>query len=404
MSSIIVATAREEVRRAVTLPLLREGVPVGTAADWARVCEATCATSTRLVLLDPELPGARGDILAALVSTLPHRPLVRSLGAPLHPLPRVALTERSLLRLARQAAGGAALDADERRMVALQGLGEQAMERLVRLAASELPVLLHGERGTGKERVARVLHRLGGAAGPLVVLRPDEAWTPGAPAGSVYLESVHRRPEDLRALIANARTHGWRVLAGTRLPEAVPGIKWERVLLPPLRDRPDDLRRLALHWLDLHARRMGLPRRAFDRGMWALLAAHRWPGNHRELEMFVLQVLNRVDAATVRAAELPDDLRTLLSPAAEAEREAESFEDMARLRLAPVVRAYTPGGGESLHDLVIGSAERALIQLVLARTQGNRKQAAALLGVARNTLQARMVALGISVAGGRGEP
>ena len=55
---------------------------------------------------------------------------------------------------------------------------------------------------------------------------------------------------------------------------------------------------------------------------------------------------------------------------------------MARVRLLPVVRTFTPGPGEGLHALVVRSAERALIQLVLARTQGNRKAAATLLGVA----------------------
>jgi DNA-binding NtrC family response regulator len=214
----------------------------------------------------------------------------------------------------------------------------------------------------------------------------------------VYVESAHRR-EDLRALVAIARDAGWHFAAGTRLDDALPGIKWDRLLLPPLRERPDDLRALAGWYLEVHTRRLGLPKRAFDRGMWALLHAHRWPGNHRELEMFVIQVLGRVDQPMVRGAALPADLRALLSPHAEAEREVESFEEMARVRLQPVVRAYTPGPSGTLHELVVRSAERALLQLVLARTQGNRKAAAALLGLARNTLQARIRVLGLDATG-----
>jgi DNA-binding protein Fis len=68
-----------------------------------------------------------------------------------------------------------------------------------------------------------------------------------------------------------------------------------------------------------------------------------------------------------------------------------------------VVRAWSPGPEDTLHALVIRSAERALFQLVLARTQGNRKAAATLLGVARNTLQQRIETLGLGSIGRAGE-
>ncbi len=394
MSSIIVATAREVVRQSVTLPLAREGLPVASASDWDAACRAACAPTTRLLLVDPELPGLRADVLAALVGTLTHQPVVRVLGGPLPPLARVPTTERAVLRLARQHAGRHAVDVAERRLLGLHGLGPSPLERLAQLAASGLPVLVHGERGTGKERVARVLHRLCALPGAFVTVGAAEAWVPDGSAGTVYLESAHRR-DDLRAVVGAARAAGWRVIGGTRLEEPAPGIKWDRLAIAPLRERPDDLRGLATYWLEEHTRRMGLPRRGFDRGMWALLHAHRWPGNHRELEMFVVAALGRVDEPVLRGATLPEDLRALLLPTAEAEREAESFEEMARVRLLPVVRAYAPGPGETLHGLVVKSAERALIQLVLARTQGNRKAAAALLGLARNTLQARIEDLGL---------
>ncbi|MFN7146788.1 MAG: helix-turn-helix domain-containing protein, partial [Myxococcota bacterium] len=389
MSSILVATARDAVRQSIVLPLAREGLPVASAADWDGLCRLTCDPTTRLVLVDPELPAFQGPLFASFADTLAHAPTVRVLGGPLPPLVRVPATSRAVVRLARQHAGASALDTSERRILAMHGLGAHPLERLAQLSASGLPVLIHGERGTGKERVARVLHRLIGMEGAFVALGPNDPWEPGGAPGTVYLESAHRR-EDLRAVVAAARSSGWRVVGGTRVPDAAPAIKWERLDIAPLRDRPNDLRGLATWWLDVHTRRMGLPKRTFDRGMWALLQSHRWPGNHRELEMFVVHVLGRVDQPTIRGAALPPEVRALLLPTAEAERETESFEEMARVRLLPVVRAYAPGPGESLHALVVKSAERALIQLVLARTQGNRKAAAELLGVARNTLQARM--------------
>lgn len=394
MSSILVATARDAIRASVALPLAREGLPLASVADWDSLCRALCAPTTVLVLLDPELPGLRVDLLATLAASLGHAPLVKVLGAPLPPLVRVPITERSLVRLARQHVGTRGIDASERRLLRMQGLGPAALERLVLLASSSLPALVHGERGTGKERVARALHRLSALTGPFVVRTHGEPWAPSGPPGTLYVESAQRH-EDLRAVIAAARAAGWRVIGGTRLDDPVPAIKWDRLVLAPLRERPDDLRNLTAWYLDEHTRRMGLPRRTLDRGMWAMLHAHRWPGNHRELEMFVVQLLGRLDQPVIHGAELPAELRTLLLPQAEAEREAESFEEMARWRLLPVVRAYAPGPAGSLHALVIRHTERALFQLVLSRTQGNRKAAAALLGVARNTLQQRIESLGL---------
>jgi len=402
MSSILVATQREGIRVSVVLPLAREGLPVSSAADWDSLCRGACAPATALVLVDPLLPGLRAELLVSLAASLDHAPTVRVLGAPLPPLVRVATTERSLIKLARQHVGAAGLGPTERRLLRMQGLGSSPLDRLALLAGSSLPTLVHGERGTGKEHVARALHRLAGLPGPFSVLAPADAWRPEGPQGTVYLDSAHRR-DDLRAVVAAAREAGWRVIGGTRLDEAVPGIKWDRLLLPPLRERPDDLRNLATWYLDHHTRRMGLPKRTLDRGLWALLHAHRWPGNHRELEMFVVQLLGRVDEPLLRGATLPDELRALLLPTAEAEREAEGFEEMARVRLVPVVRAWSPGSEDTLHALVIRSAERALFQLVLARTQGNRKAAATLLGVARNTLQQRIEALGLGSIGRGGE-
>ncbi|MFZ5481016.1 MAG: helix-turn-helix domain-containing protein [Myxococcota bacterium] len=393
MSSIVVATSRDTLRAETTVPLLREGFAVRAVADWPGLVRALAFDETRLALVDPELPHLSPQLLASLANTLPNRPTVRSLGDDAPPLERLPATPRASVRLARQVCGRLGLDPAERKLLGWMGLGAEPIELLARLAASPLPILLQGERGTGKERIARVIHRLASRPGTFLTLAAEETFAPGAEPGTVFFESAHRRPE-LRAHVRQAQDLGWRVVCGSRLPEPIPGIAWARLVLTPLRERPTDLRQLAQHYLDQHARRMGLPRRSLDRGMWALLHAHRWPGNARELEMFVVQVLGSVDAAVVRGAELRDDLRALLLPRAEGPG-VESFEEMARARLLPVVTAYSPGGTDTLHEIVVASAERALIQLVLARTQGNRKAAAALLGIARNTLQARIEALGL---------
>jgi two-component system nitrogen regulation response regulator GlnG len=251
-------------------------------------------------------------------------------------------------------------------------------------------VLVHGERGTGKARIARAILRL--QHPDVVEVPPDARWEPGANPGAVYFPAAHLQdPDRIRAALAL----GWRVAAGSRDEDPLPGVHFARVHLPPLRDRPDDLRQLAQLYLDHHGVRLGLGRRRLDRGAWALLHAHRWPSNARELESFLVDLLAMAQGPVVRGGALPADLRARLLPRPGDADELESFEAAARARLAPVVALWEAGGDRTLHAHVIDAAERALLPLVLARTEGNRKRAAALLGLARNTLQARIERLGL---------
>jgi DNA-binding NtrC family response regulator len=301
--------------------------------------------------------------------------------------------------LARAALPGPSLDAAERRVLGWMGLGSDSLARLSTLAASPQPTLLHGERGTGKERVARMLHRLARRSGAFVERRPGaRVELEGAP-GTLFLPNAHEHT-DMRDVVRHAVELGWAVAAATRSPEPVEGLSWARLTLAPLRERPDDLRALAGHALEAQCRRLGMGRRTFDRAAWALMFAHRWPGNAHELDDFVLAAIEACPGPVIRGARMPEALRALLAPRSTTGEALESFEEMARTRLTPVVRDYVAGPGPTLHDIVVDAAERALFALAMARTGGNRKQAALLLGVSRNTLQWRLERLGISATRG----
>jgi DNA-binding protein Fis len=399
MSSILLATARDDVRQEVLGALGRDALPVRPVATWTDLCGSLCAPEARLALVDAELPGLNAALLAELSRSLAHRPSVRVIRGVQPPLPRVQPGDRALLRVVRAALPGAALDPVERRALAWIGIGADPLARLTGLAATRSPVLVQGERGTGKERIARLVHRLARRAGAFVERRPGARWEPEGAPGTLYLSAAHEHA-DVRDVVARAAAHGWSVIAGTRTPDAALAVSWVRLAVVPLRERPDDLRALATAALDTHARRLGLPRRSFDRAAWALIFAHRWPGNARELEDFVIAALAASDGPVIRGAALPPEVQVLLQPRTGTADQVESFEEMARARLAPVVRAYDPGPGVSLRDIVVDAAERALFALALARTGGNRKQAAALLGVARNTLQTRVERLGITATRG----
>ena len=87
---------------------------------------------------------------------------------------------------------------------------------------------------------------------------------------------------------------------------------------------------------------------------------------------------------------LPAELRRLVAPSTDAAAvgAAAAFEDLVDAPIRRVVDLYEPGGDLTLHRLVLDGAERPLLRAVLARTGGNRKSAAALLGMSRNTLKA----------------
>lgn len=399
LPALVLATADDPLRASLVEELAREGLPCAVAPTWSALLGAVVAPDTRLVLVDPALPALDAPLLAALAEGLDHRPRLRRLGGtgPAE-LPRLAATPRAVLGLARRMLGPAGLGPEERRQLRWLGLGADPLPVVARLAAVDLPLLFLGEPGTGKERVARAVHRFERPGAPFVTVPAGGRWERREGVGTVYLESLRGRdPRELRAFARELGAAGWRLMAGSRGGEAPPGVTWHVVPLPPLRERPGELVELARHYLDEHSRRLGLGRRAFDKAFVAELQSWRWPQNHRELEGFVVAALTTLPGPTLRGADLPDALRGRLRPAEDDPRSAVGgFEELAEQRLRPVVASYTPGGTQTLHDLVVGSVEKVLITLALARTGGNRKAAAALLGVARNTLQARIEALGIA--------
>lgn len=406
--AIVLATA-DEPSRAETVGLLaREGLPVRSVASWEALCHAVADPGTRLVLVDPRLSGLDPALLRALGQSLAHRPRLRTLGEARPPLERIPHTPRAILTLARTTLGPGALGAAGRRDLRWYGLGDDPLPQLVRLVMARSPVLVMGERGTGKERLARTLHALAysfrsaeeGGPAPFVSLPAGVRWERSPGPGTLYIEAAHRRDAaEVRALVRDATGLRWRVTAGSRAGEAPVGVGWAELRIPPLRERPNDLDALAQHYADLHAARLGLGRRRLDRSLLAAMHAWRWPGNQRELEDFVVAALQELPGTTLRAADMPDGLAARLRPPAEVtSQHVGGFEEMAEERLRPVVAAYAPGGDVTLHELVIASTERVLLTLALARTGGNRRAAAELLGLARNTLQARLRDLRISAS------
>lgn len=267
-----------------------------------------------------------------------------------------------------------------------------AAARLVsqaRLAASlTAPVWIVGEPGSGKETVARVIHHTSAARDRAFVavdcggLQPyliesllfgHGGLSESDRVGTVYLKEPTALPRDAQQRLADHFTEhpGTRLMCGsewTAQDEAlVPAFQVDlsafELRVPPLRDRLGDLPRLAMRTVN----------RAIDPAALAVLLAHTWPNNLRELTEVLTEAASASATGPILREHLPHDLR---------------------------VNAELPRAGppKALNlEATLEAVEKRLIQLALKKANGHQTAAAELLGVFRARLWRRLDALGIPV-------
>lgn len=286
------------------------------------------------------------------------------------------------------------------------------VDRLLRIASARSPVLISGETGTGKEVAAKYLHAQSGRTGPFVAVNcaafPDalieaelfghekgaftgavgkrEGKFRAAQKGTLFLDEIGESSLFLQAKLLRAIqeqeitplgsdqeiTVDVRIVAATNrpLPILVAERKFREDLyyrlnvltihLPPLRERAADIPLL----VEAFCREQGYIEHVSPDAMRALLR-YQWPGNIRELHNVIAQCAVFAESATLQEADLPETVRGP-SP-------------------RPAYGFHLPEEGFSLND-AMQEIERRFILQALARTGGNRTQAARLLGIPRPTL------------------
>ncbi|MFC4727447.1 nitrogen regulation protein NR(I) [Coralloluteibacterium thermophilus] len=423
------------------------------------------AEAPDLVFTDVRMPGMDGlAFLDALHARIPALPVVvmsaytdiaatagafrggarEFLSKPFDLDDAVALAARALPREGgeRRAPEPAAADVGE------QLLGDAPAMRdlfraIGRLAQAPLSVLVTGETGTGKELVARALHRESPRArGPFVALNtaaiPSElleselfghevgAFTGAArrhvgrfeqaDGGTLFLDEIGDMPAglqtrllrvlaegeffrvggrelirvDVRVIAATHQDLERRVAEGQFRADLLHRLDVVRLRLPPLRERTGDIPALAASFLARAASELGAPARRFSAEAMAELVAYPWPGNVRELRNLCWRVAALAPGETVGRADLAGALRP---PDATA---AASDADWA-VQLGAWARRALAAGETGLHAAALERFEQALLEAALEHTGGHRQRAAAKLGLGRNTL-ARKVG---SARGGR---
>jgi DNA-binding NtrC family response regulator len=337
-------------------------------------------------------------------------------------------------------------------------VGEHPLIRRVlglarQVARSKATVLISGESGTGKEMFARYLHACSDRAeGPFVAINcaalpehlleselfgHEKGSFTGAIArklgkfemasgGTILLDEISEMDLGLQAKLLRVlqesefdRVGGTetvqvdvRVLATTnrRLEEAVAEGKFRQDLyyrlnviplkLPPLRERGEDVPRLALFFVDKFRKAYGLPPLAFSADAKQWLMAYDWPGNVRELQNLMERAVLLAGEGPIRKAHflLDGDGWDAGEPEAQAEEaagdrdtEAQAAEDDEEGGTAAATRLFDRVPADASGDLMpLDVMERHMIIKSLDRTEGNRTQAAQLLGISVRTLRNKL--------------
>lgn len=298
----------------------------------------------------------------------------------------------------------------------------QEVYRVVsRVMNTDLTILIEGEAGSGKELTARAIHDLGQhQTNPFIpldldglnaeemgeafaALREDRHATVYideiaglSPDAQARLVRLVRRPGHARLIVSTQHDLDKKVLEGTFRRDLFYRLNIVRLTLPPLRERADDIPDLAKAFL-IRARDQGLPVKRFDQGALETMAAYHWPGNVRELENIILRLCALSPDSVITARDVDTAMRSDLTRALPIESGFEpEIEQLLQRYIRPLLMTAQPDKTNQIFQSVTEQVERPLITLALSVTSGNKVRAAALLGVNRNTLRAKMTALGLA--------
>jgi two-component system nitrogen regulation response regulator NtrX len=423
--NILVVDDEPGVREALGDILQDEGFTVATAGSGEEGLEALEVNRFDAVLLDVWLPGIDGletliqlrqrrvDSEVIMISghgTIETAVRATKLGAfdfvekPLS-LDRTLLVLRNALRQRRLERRNRRLLEQLTRDTEILGTSaasEKLRSQVAAAAGTDAPVLICGERGSGRETVARRIHSAGRRSGEAFVDFPcgalDEAAAEIAlfgtqtergrlylaEGGILFLDDVESLAEPLQVRLAatldvrGEAAPNVRLLASAgREPRGIDRslrqlLEVVKIDVPPLRERREDVPLMAGRFMRELSREYGRDEKRLAPETITALQSHDWPGNVRELHNLVERVLLLVPGETISASDLPAELGGTPGPAEDLYREFATLAD----------------GLEAF--------ERYYVRRVLTEERGDLSASAQRLGIAEPKLRTRMTALGIA--------
>jgi two-component system nitrogen regulation response regulator NtrX len=343
----------------------------------------------------------------------------------------VLVTERALeaSKLRREVRALRERSGEANTLIGSSAAANQLRQLIDKVAPTNSRVMISGPSGSGKELTARAIHELSTrAANPFIVLNaatitPDRmeqelfgtekvdglmrkiGALEEAHGGTLYLDEVADMPRetqnkilrvlvdqtfqrvggadwvnvDVRILSSTARDLEREISEGSFREDLFHRLAVVPIRIPALAERRDDIPSLVHHFVDQISRATGLPKRVIAPDALAVLQAHDWPGNIRQLRNNVerLMILARGEASEeITAAMLPAEIGEMLPT--------------------------TPGraGGEHLMSMPLRDAreifEREYLTAQVNRFGGNISRTAEFVGMERSALHRKLKSLGVS--------
>jgi len=325
---------------------------------------------------------------------------------------------------------------------------QEVFRAIGRLAHSNVTVLITGESGTGKELVARALHSHGvRSKGPFVALNtaaiPRDlleaelfghergAFTGAnslrrgrfeeASGGTLFLDEIGDMPFELQTRLLRVLSDGTfyrvggaqpvsvdvRIVAATHQPleERVREGKFRedlfhrlnviRLRLPALRERREDIPELARHFLSVCARGVGVPVKRISEQAMQILAQFDFPGNVRQLENFCHWLTVMAPGQTVEVSDLPAEVRAADLPKTPQSHSGQLGQQTWQQLLALDANTRLSRSDPEVWSALTRQFERTILQSSLEVCRGRRVEAAARLGMGRNTITRKLRELGM---------
>ena len=461
-SAVWIVDDDRSIRWVLDKALAREGIEHRSFASADEVLEAIESTGCgpRALVSDIRMPGESGlELLTRMKERFPNLPVIIMTaysdldsavsafqGGAFEYLPKPFDVDQavSLVRRALEQGGQEGEGSDED-LVVPEILGQApAMQELFRaigrLSQSHATVMVTGESGSGKELVARALHRhsprreapfvaINTAAIPRELLESElfgherGAFTGAtsqrrgrfeqAEGGTLFLDEIGDMPSELQTRLLRVLSDGHyyrvgghqpiranvRVIAATHqdLEDRVKdGLFREdlfhrlnviRLRLPPLRERREDIPLLARHFLQKSARELSVePKRLTDAALHHM-QAQPFAGNVRQLENVCHWLTVMAPGQNVDLSDLPSEIR-------DGESAGPSGGDWMAALASETDRLIADSPG-SVHERLQKDFERVLIRRALNATGDRRVEAAQLLGLGRNTITRKIQELGL---------